>query len=103
MGMGQIRAGQVNDSTKPSPGLAQDLGFVKPNFCRNLKGKGWAFSNPIFRGSLKHGGRTFFQNLEFSKCRVPSIQKMLILSSTASNHDLAASAEHHLIFLWAGC
>ena len=40
---------------------------------------------------------------KFSKLHVPAIQKMLILSETASNGYLAAGAMRHLFFLWAGC
>ena len=43
-------------------------------------GKTGFFQTPFFCGFLKNGTRTFFQNLKFSKSRVPAIQKMLILS-----------------------
>ena len=62
-----------------------------------------AFSTSILLQEFDTWDPDIFQNLKCSKSRVPAIQKMLILSETASNHDLAAGAICHLFFLWAGC
>ena len=61
-------------------------------------GKGGIFETSFFCGFLKNGTRTFFQNLKFPKSHVPAIQKILILSETASNQYLAAGAICHLFF-----
>ena len=64
--------------------LVPDLDFFKQHF---------------FLRVLKYETQTFFQNLKFSKSHFPANQKMLILSLTASNHDLAAGAICHLFFM----
>ena len=42
--------------------------------------KGGHFQKSNLLRVLKHGTRTFLQNLKFPKYHVPAIQKMLILS-----------------------
>ena len=72
-------------------------------FLLEFEEPGGDFQNPICCGNLTNGTRIIFLNLKFPEFHVPSIQNELIWNWTASNHDLPASAERRLIFLWDGC